>query len=45
MLLVEAFSAEARQDVADAEAFDRRQGDVDDGEGDEHTGREVAEVS
>ena len=45
VLLVEAFPAEAREDVADAEAFDRRQGDVDDGERDEHTGREVAEVS
>ena len=45
VLLVEALPAEAREDVADAEAFDRRQGDVDDGERDEHTGREVAEVS
>lgn len=45
VLLVEALPAEARQDIADAEAFDRRQGDVDDGERDEHTGREVAEVS
>lgn len=45
VLLVEALPAEARQDIADAEAFDRRQGDVDDGERDEHTGREVTEVS
>ena len=45
VLLVEALPAEAREDVADAEAFDRRQGDVDDRERDEHTGREVAEVS
>lgn len=45
VLLVEALPAEAREDVADAEAFDRRQGDVDDGERDEHAGREVAEVS
>ena len=45
VLLVEALPAEAREDVADAEAFDRRQGDVDDGERDEHTGREVTEVS
>lgn len=45
VLLVEAFPAEARQGIADTEAFDRRQGDVDDGERDEHTGREVAEVS
>ena len=44
VLLVEALPAEAREDVADAEAFDRRQGDVDDRERDEHTGREVAEV-
>ena len=45
MLLVEALPAEAREDVADAKAFDRRQCDVDDRERDEHTGREVAEVS
>ena len=45
MLLVEALPAEAREDVADAEALDRRQSDVDDRERDEHTGREVAEVS
>lgn len=45
VLLVEALPAEAREDVADAEAFDRRQGDVDDRERDEHAGREVAEVS
>lgn len=45
MLLVEALPAEARQGIADAEAFDRRQCDVDDGERDEHTGREVAKVS
>ena len=45
VLLIEALPAEAREDVADAEAFDRRQGDVDDRERDEHTGREVAEVS
>ena len=45
VLLVEALPAEAREDVADAEAFNRRQGDVNDRERDEHTGREVAEVS
>lgn len=45
VLLVEALPAEAREDVADTEAFDRRQGDVNDRERDEHTGREVAEVS
>lgn len=45
VLLVEALPAEAREDVADAEAFDRRQGDVDDRERNEHAGREVAEVS
>ena len=45
VLLVEALPAEAREDVADAEAFNRRQGDVDDRERDEHTSREVAEVS
>ena len=45
VLLVEALPAKAREDVTDAEAFDRRQGDVDDRERDKHTGREVAEVS
>lgn len=45
VLLVEALPAEAREDVADTEAFDRRQGDVNDRERDEHTSREVAEVS
>ena len=45
VLLVEALPAEAREDVADAEALDRRQSDVNDRERDEHTGREVAEVS
>ena len=45
VLLVEALPAKTREDVADAEAFDRRQGDVNDRERDEHTGREVAEVS